>query len=69
MDFRGGGDDAVFFHQLTLLDSKQGFFPIRPLLLSEVNYLKTRIKCGYVTNWHEVFIKDILGEVFEKQKT
>jgi hypothetical protein len=54
MDFRGGDDDAVFFHQLTLLDSKQGFSSLRPSLLSEVNYLKTQIKCSYVTNWHEL---------------
>jgi len=69
MDFRGGDDDAVFFHQLTLLDSKQGFSSLRPLLLSGVNYSKTQIKYCYVTNWHEVFIEDILGEVFEKRKT
>ncbi len=69
MDFRGGDDDAVFFHQLTLLDSKQGFSSLRPLLLSEVNHSKKQIKYPYVTNWHEVFIEDILGEVFEKWKT
>lgn len=69
MDFRGGDEDAVFFHELTLLDSKQDFSSLRPLLLSEVNYLKTRTKYGYGTTWHEVFIEDILGEVFEKRKT
>ena len=31
---RGGDNDAAFFHQLTLLDSKQGCSSIRPLLLS-----------------------------------
>ena len=54
MDFRGGGDDAVFFHQLTLLDSKQGFSSLCPLLLPEVNYWKIQIKYSYITNWHEL---------------
>ena len=39
------------------------------MIFSRVNYLKTKIKYGYLTDWHEVFIEDIVGEEFAKRKT
>jgi hypothetical protein len=39
------------------------------LIFLEVNYLKTKIKYGYPTDWHEVFIEDIVGEEFAERKT
>ena len=44
---------------------------MRPFLLIflGVNYLKAKIKYGYLTDWNEVFIEDIVGEVFAERKT
>ena len=39
------------------------------LICLGVNYLKTEIKYDYLTDWHEVFIEDIMGEVFAERKT
>ncbi len=39
------------------------------LILLGDNYLKTKIKYGFITDWHEVFIEDVVGEVFVERKT
>jgi hypothetical protein len=69
MVFRGGDKDAAFFHQVTLLDSKRGCSALYLLILSVVNCLKTKIKYDCLTDWHEVFIEDIVGEAFAERKT